>query len=89
MKNQSPVSFSKTSWTAEYLLKNPANFAKKSKVIWQLAVEEYLRRSKFSFSKKDLKKPIENVDFAKITRIYNTLIGKRNPPMPKSSSKSA
>jgi hypothetical protein len=83
------LSFSKTTWTAEYLLKNPANFAKTNKVVWQLSVEEYLRRNKFSFQKKDLKKPLENVDFAKITRIYNTLMGKRNPPLPKSERKAS
>lgn len=78
------LSFSKKTWTAEYLMKNPANFAKKNATVWALAVEEYLRRNKFSFSnKKNLKKPLENVDFAKITRIYNTLTGKRNPPASK------
>lgn len=89
MKTQSELTFSRTTWTAEYLMKNPATFAKTNKIVWQLAVEEYLRRNKFSFDKKDLKKPLENVDFAKITRIYNTLIGRRNPPMPKSSKKAS
>ena len=82
-----PIQFSKDAYTAEYLLQNPP--PKRARPVWQAAVTEYLRRSNFSFSRKDLKKPIVSVSFAQITRIYNTLLGVRNPPVPVSKKKSA
>lgn len=82
------IKFSKTSWTVSYLKTNPPALAAKHKVVWGVAVDEFLRRERFDFKKISLQKPLEltSKDFAKITRIYNTLLGKRNPPQAKEVS---
>lgn len=79
------LKFSKNSWTVGYLKSNPPALASKHKVVWSVAVDEFLRRENFDFKKISLQKPLElsGKDFAKITRIFNTLLGKRNPPQPK------
>ncbi len=86
-KQTPKLSVVKGVYTADYILKNPSSSGKKYPAVWQAAVEEYFRREKFSFDKKDMKKPLVGVNFAEITRIMGTLLGKRNPPRPKSNKR--
>lgn len=81
------IHFSKTAYTVSYIKNHPPALAKSYKVVWVAAVDEFLRREKFDFSKKSLQKPLElsSTEFAKIVRIFNTLIGKRNKPQAPSS----
>ena len=74
------IKFAERIYTPEYLKLVPPAYAKKNKTVWKEAVDEYLRREHFSFTKLDFKKPLATVDFGKLTRIYNTLIGRRNRP---------
>lgn len=82
VKKMKSVQFAKTAWTVGYVKANPPALAKGKKVIWGFAVDEFLRREGFDFKKKSLQKPLElnSSHFAQITRIFNTLLGKRNPP---------
>lgn len=81
--SKTKIEFAKQVYTAQYIMENPSSFAKGYRQIWRVAVEEWLRRNNFEFNRKTVKKPIVNVKFSQITRIYNSLLGVRNPPQPK------
>lgn len=81
------LEFEKSAYTVNYIIANPSSFAKNYRSVWRVAVEEYLRRNKFEFNKKNLNKPLKNINFPQIARIFNTLLGKRNPPPRKEDSR--
>jgi len=80
------LSFVSRAYSIDYMVKNPPASAKGLKLVWQTAVLEYMKRQGVDLTdKKNYQKPIQNISFSDITRIFNSLIGKRNPP--KSSKK--
>jgi len=80
MSKKTSLIFGKKAYTIDYMLKNPPSNSKGLVYVWQTAVMEYMNKEGVDLS--DLKvynKPIQGIDFSKIIRIFNTLIGKSSP----------
>ncbi len=60
----------------DYILKVPPHFARSNKEVWKQAFTEYLRRKGIDINKIT---KVDNVEWNEVTRIFNTLIGKKNP----------
>lgn len=85
MSKKTSLTFVKKAYTIDYMLKNPPTNSKGLRYVWQTAVMEYMNKEGVDLSdKKVYHKPIQGIDFSKIVRIFNTLVGK---PAPRSKSK--
>lgn len=79
------LSFVNRAYSIDYMVKNPPANSKGLKLVWQAAVLEYMKRSGVDLTdKKNYQKPIQGIDFSQITRIFNSLIGKKTATKPKS-----
>lgn len=71
------ITFLKKVYTIDYILKNPSSSSKGLKQVWQAAVLEYMSKQGVDLSdKKNYHRPIEGIEFPKIVKIFNGLIGK-------------
>jgi len=88
MAKKNNLTFVNRAYSIDYLLKNPPANSKGLKYVWQAAVMEYMNREGVDLTdKKIYHKPIQGIDFAKVVRIFKTLVN--NKPAPKKAKKVA
>lgn len=75
------LQFVKKAYTLDYLMNNPPASAKGLKLVWSAALTWYFAKEGIDLTDaKNYKKPVENIDFAEITRTFKKLVNDKSRP---------